>query len=100
MLTFDRPWNDCRLEYFLESLNETLTKIQLTTLTIAFPPWRIDRRPSICQLAQPTLPCSMPFEQLILVCFKQLFYPFLDFIFKYRLANVLLSMRSAKQNIK
>jgi hypothetical protein len=57
MLTFDRPWNDCRLEYFLESLNETLTKIQLTTFTIAFPPWRIDRRPSICQLAQPTLPC-------------------------------------------
>lgn len=53
MLTFDRPWNDCRLEYFLESLNETLTKIQLTTFIIAFPPWRIDRRPSICQLAQP-----------------------------------------------
>jgi SMC interacting uncharacterized protein involved in chromosome segregation len=42
----------------------------------------------------------MPFEQLILVCFKQLFYPFLDFIFKYRLVNALLSMRSAKQNIK
>ena len=53
MLTFD-PWSDCRLEYFLESLIETLTRIQLTASIIAFLPWRPYRRQSICKLAKPT----------------------------------------------
>jgi len=94
MLTFN-PWSDCRLEYFLESLIETLTRIQSTVFIHACLPWLTYQRSSICKLAKPTLPCSATFEQLIMVCFKQLFYAFPDLILKNKFANVLLSMRFA-----
>ena len=55
MLTFG-PWSDCRLEYFLESLIETLTRIQSTAFIIAFLPYLLYHANVVANLPNPTQP--------------------------------------------